>query len=181
CLRVGDVLLLEDAGGEGVFVISIEHRDRLLHDDGPVIEMLVDEVYRAPRDLHAVFNRLLLRFEPRKRRQQRWMDVEDTIWELLTEPGRQQSHVSGHADQVHPLFLEGRHNFAVVFFALLPFRRHHARIQAALPRDFDSWSVGAIGNNYRNSRTGYAARIDVVRDRHKVRPASGEQDAQIFY
>ena len=65
-LRVRDVLLLEDTSGEGVLVIIVVRKHRLLHDDGAVIEFFVDEMHRASGHLHAVGERFLLGLEARE-------------------------------------------------------------------------------------------------------------------
>ncbi len=50
------------------------------------------------------------------------MDVENTPWELLYKPGREEAHVTGKADEIDFVVQECSHNFAVVFFARLAFR-----------------------------------------------------------
>lgn len=57
------MLLLQDARGEGSFVIGVEHFDGFLHDDWPMIQFFVDEVDRAAGNLHSVGECLLLRLE----------------------------------------------------------------------------------------------------------------------
>jgi hypothetical protein len=57
------VLLLEDAGREGVCVVAFEDGDGFLQDDDAVVELLVDEVDGAAGDLDAVVEGLVLRVE----------------------------------------------------------------------------------------------------------------------
>ena len=63
------MFLLQDPGGEGVFVVNIEYRDCLLQNDSAVVEFLVHEVDRAAGNLHAISKSLLLGLKPGKRRQ----------------------------------------------------------------------------------------------------------------
>ena len=67
-LRISDVLLLENATGKAPLIITVKNRDRLLHDDCPVIEFLVHKVDGTTGNFHAICESLLLRFQPRKGR-----------------------------------------------------------------------------------------------------------------
>lgn len=62
-LGVGDVLFGENAGGEGVGIVGIEHRDGTLENDDAVVEVLIDEVDGAAGDLDSVVEGLLLGIE----------------------------------------------------------------------------------------------------------------------
>ena len=88
------MLLLQDARGQRVFVVIRQHRDGALHDDWPVVEVLVDEMDAAAADLHSVVKGLLLSFQSGKCGQQRRVDIENALRKLLNEPGRQQPHVA---------------------------------------------------------------------------------------
>ncbi len=85
--------------------------------DGAVVEVLVNEVHGAARDFYAVVERLFLRLQSRKRRQQRRVDVQDSIGELLHKPRREQAHVSCEAYEINLVLTQGLHDFAVVLFA----------------------------------------------------------------
>src|ERR1035437_9440487 len=74
-LAVSHVFLLEDACRECVFIVVIKHRHRFLHNDGPVIKFLIHEMHGATGYFHPICERLLLRLQSRKRRQQGRMDV----------------------------------------------------------------------------------------------------------
>src|ERR1051326_5570430 len=78
-LGIRDVLLLQDARGQRMFVIARVHRHRALDDDRTVVEMLVDEMHGAAADFDSVFERLPLRVEAGKRGQQRRMNIKDAI------------------------------------------------------------------------------------------------------
>src|SRR5437588_11682045 len=104
-LRVGNVLLIEDTGGQSVFVVAILDVDRSLNDDRAVIQFLIHKMDATTRHFHSVGKSLLLSFEPRERWKERRMDIENPSRELLHKPGREQAHVSGEADQVNVTFL----------------------------------------------------------------------------
>ena len=86
-LRVRDVFLLQNACRQRVFIVRLENGERLLHNDCAVIEFFVHKVHCATRNFHAIGKRLLLRLETWKRGQLRWMDIENSLRELLHEPG----------------------------------------------------------------------------------------------
>ncbi len=71
------MLLLKNSRSQRMLVIAVEDRNRPLHDDGPVIQFLVDKMHRAAGNFHSVSERLLLCFESGKCGQQRGMDVEN--------------------------------------------------------------------------------------------------------
>ena len=48
-LRIDAVLLLEDARGERLHRVVVQHRDRRLQDDRAGVQILVHEVHRAAR------------------------------------------------------------------------------------------------------------------------------------
>src|SRR6516164_10205348 len=62
-LAISDMLLLQYASCQRVCVVCVEHWYSLLKNDGAVVEVGVDEVHRAARQLHPVLKRLLLRLE----------------------------------------------------------------------------------------------------------------------
>jgi hypothetical protein len=65
---VGDMLLDQDARGEGVGVVSFEDRDGALQDNDAMVQVLIDEMNGATGYLNAVFEGLALRFEAGKGR-----------------------------------------------------------------------------------------------------------------
>ncbi len=145
--RVGNVLLLQNARGEGVLIVAVKHRDSLLHDDRSVIEFFVNEMHGASGNLYSIGECLLLRFEAGKCWQQRRMDIENPLRKLLHEPGREQAHVSREANQIHIVLLEHGDDFAFVLFSRPALRRNHQSSQAALPCGSDARSIRIIGDD----------------------------------
>ena len=112
------MLLLQDAGGETAFSISLENRHRFLHNDRSMIQFFVYEVHSAACDFHSVGKGLFLSLQPGKCRQERRVNVQNAPRKLLHEPGREQTHVAGQADQIHITLVQRRNHFAVVFLTL---------------------------------------------------------------
>jgi hypothetical protein len=100
-LTVRFVFLLQNAGRERVFVIMAENGDSPLHDDRAVVEFFIHEVNSASGDFDAVRKRLLLGFKAGECRQQRWVDIQYSVWKLFNKPRRQQSHISRKTNQVN--------------------------------------------------------------------------------
>jgi len=98
------MLLLEYAFGQRVFVVRIQHRHRLLYDDRPVIQFLVNDVNRATAHFHTIGKGLFLGLKPWKSRQKRWMNIEDSLRKLAHEPRRKQAHVASQTDQINLMF-----------------------------------------------------------------------------
>ena len=100
---IESVLGFEDSLGERFGGVLVEDGDRLLEQDGPRVESLVDEVDRRTRDLDAMLAGLRLGVLPRKGRQQGGVDVEDAAAKRADEDRREDSHEAGEADEVDAL------------------------------------------------------------------------------
>src|SRR5205814_705028 len=103
-----------------------------------VVDVLVHEMHGAAGNLGAILERLLLRVESRKGRQQRRMDVENAVGKCAYEVRREQTHVSGKAYQVYLRALEFGNNLAFVLFARFALRSNDDRMQTALARRFNA-------------------------------------------
>jgi hypothetical protein len=75
------------------------------------------------------------------------------------------------------MLLECGHNFAVVLFARLAFRRNNQCGQSTLSGNRNSARVDFVGDDDRDARIRNAPGIDAVSDRDKVRAAPGEKNA----
>ncbi len=100
------MLLFEYARRESLERILIEHRDRRLQKNRTAIQVFVHQVDGAARHFDAVSERLVLRIEPRKRREQGRVDIQDALRKLRYEPTAEQPHVAGQADQIDAVFLK---------------------------------------------------------------------------
>ena len=109
------------------------------------------------------------------------MDVENSCRKLLHEPGREQAHVTGEADEIDFVVQERGHNFAVVFLARLAFRWNDECVEAALAGGFKTGSIGTVRDHDRDARIGNPASRNAVGDGHKIGAASGEENAEVFH
>ena len=82
------MLLFQNAGRKRLHRVVIQHRHRRLHDDRAGVQVLIHEMHRAAGDLDAVFERLMLRIQAGKRRQQRRMNVQNAVRKLADERAR---------------------------------------------------------------------------------------------
>ena len=98
-LRVGDVLLPQDARGQRVLGVVVEHRHGALHDDGARVEFLGDQVHGHAAHLAPCVERLALGVEAGKRRQQRRVDVQDRVGERVEQRLARPPHEAGQAHQ----------------------------------------------------------------------------------
>src|SRR5712692_4379520 len=103
------------------------------------------------------------------------MDVQDLARKLAHEPGREQAHVSGKADQINFMLLQRGDYFAVVLFAGLSFGRNNESFESQPQRGFKPSRIGAIGNYDPDAGVLNLSRGDVLCDDLEVRPASREQ------
>src|SRR6059058_1427928 len=174
---INAMLFFQDSFRERSFRVVVFHRNDGLHDDGARVEVFVHEMHGAAGEFHPVFQRLALRFEARKRRQQRRMNIQDAIRKLGHEIGREQAHVAGKANQVDFVLVENGPNLTVVDFALQPFRGNHARGDATRFGAIDSRSTSAIADDNGDFRVRDAARSHGFRQSFKVRAAAAQEHA----
>ena len=73
------MLFFQDSFRERRFRVVIHHGNDGLHDDGTGVEIFVHKMHGTPGEFHAILECLALRFEPRKRRQQRGMNIQDAV------------------------------------------------------------------------------------------------------
>lgn len=89
-------------GVQRSLVVAGVNRDRPLGDDGTVIDALVNEVNRNPRDLHPGPQGLTDGIDPGKGGQQRRVHIENSIREAAYGLGAENSHKSGQHEGLDP-------------------------------------------------------------------------------
>jgi len=113
CPRQNSIFLRENSLRKCFFVVIVADGDYRLQNDRSTINAAVDEVNRGAGYFHAVIERLALRMQPGKRRQQRRMDVEYPPFVSLEQWAAKDTHESreenelnagGVADVEDPLF-----------------------------------------------------------------------------
>jgi hypothetical protein len=81
------MFFLQDSARQGLHGITIQNRNDSLGHDGTSVEDVVHQVDGTATDPHAVIQRLFLRFQTGKCRQQRRMNVQNAVWEGVDEHG----------------------------------------------------------------------------------------------
>ena len=76
---VNAMFLFQNARRKRLHRVAVVNGNGSLDDDGSVVEVLVHEVNGAAADLHAVFERLVLRIQAREGGEQRRVDVQDSF------------------------------------------------------------------------------------------------------
>jgi len=100
---VSNMLLSQYPNCQRVCIVAIQHRNRPLQHNHPVIQPVIHKMDGAPGRLHPIFERLLLRLEPRESRKQRRMNIQYAIWKRSDKYRRKQPHVTGKANQIHAM------------------------------------------------------------------------------
>jgi len=118
---VDAVLFFQNFFRERGFGVFVEHGNGGLQNNRAGIEVFVNEVDGAAGELHAVFERLPLRFEAGEGREQGGMNIQDPAWIFGDKKWREQAHVSGEANEVDFVFIENGGDLAVVDFAFEAF------------------------------------------------------------
>ncbi len=75
------MLLLQDARRQSGFIVAIKHGNRLLQDDGAVVEVFIHKMNGHAGNFGAVLQGLLLRLQPGKGGKKGRMDVENSVGE----------------------------------------------------------------------------------------------------
>ena len=97
--RVGEVFLHKDTGAQRLGSVVAHDRNCPLNDDGAVVQLRGDQVNRDTSDPYAMFQCLTLRIDARKRRQQRWVDVQNRVGKSVQQRRPNQSHVTRQTHQ----------------------------------------------------------------------------------
>jgi len=72
------------------------------------------------------------------------MNVQNALWELLYEPGRKQTHVSGEADEIDMVLFKGLDNFTVMLLTFFAFGRNRQCGQAETSSRFETAGVRLV-------------------------------------
>ena len=125
-------------------VILGQYRNRLLQNNRPVIEILIHEVHSAARNLHSVLERLLLRAPGPEKPAAAKDEYSGCDWETAARTTATAGACNRPGKPDRPCALQRRHDFAVMLFANLAFRRNHQSVEPAPPRRFDSRAASAL-------------------------------------
>src|SRR5438045_9625780 len=101
-------------------------------------------MHGAAADSSSVFQRLSLRVESGKSRQQTWMNVEDAATIRINKFRRQHAHVAGQTNQIDLSACQRRHDFTIVFLARARATFNHERFNSTLTGALKTGSVALI-------------------------------------
>ena len=174
------MFLFQNARGKRFRRVVIQHRHNGLQDNRPGVEILVHKMHRAAGEIHAVFQRLPLRLEARKRGQQRGMNIQNAPAKRGNKKRRQQAHESRQANQVHFIFREHRGHQPVIRLALQPLGGNHLRRNSAFGGARNPRRAFAIADHDGDFRAGNASRGDAIGQRLKIRPAPAQKHGNLF-
>jgi len=176
-LRISDMLFHKNPLRQRVRVIRIQNRNSALQHHHPMVQVLVHKMHRASGNLHPVIESLRLRIKPRKRRQQRRMNIQDPVRERRHKLRREQPHVPRQANQVHIMTAQAGGHVRIVLRAAPALGDKDRGRQAKLAGRTDSDGIGNIGNDDSNFHARQPALAHRARNRQKIGPPAREQDA----
>ena len=174
-LGISDVFLLQHPRCQALGRIVVHDGYSPLHHDRAVVHRLIHKVHRASRYLGAELQRLCLRIQSRKRRQQRRMHIQDAVRKRAHKLRAQDSHISRQAHQVHAMLVQPCDHLRIVFRALASCRGHSKRGQPPLARDCQPGRLCLVREHHCDLRTRQPVPADRIRDRDKIRSSPGEQ------
>ena len=102
------MFLLLDSPVQRLLGIIRTHIDRNLGDDGPVVDLLVDEMHRDPGDRCALGQCLSDSIRTRELRKKGGMDVDDTSGKAPHRLGSKDPHETGQDHSFSSGLLDGR-------------------------------------------------------------------------
>ena len=161
-----------------VRVVRIENGDGSLEQDGAGVGTFVDQVHRATGELHPVLERLSLRVDTRKSRQQCRVNVHDPVRKGGQHRSGQYAHEPGEDDPRHAVRAQclrqcGIERFPVFVVTM----RNRPGFDAGVPRAFQCWRAGLVRYDYLDGRIETPVG-NGVRDRGEVRSGSRDEDAE---
>ena len=172
------MLLREDSRRERFGCISRKNWHGALHHDWPAVQFRSDEVDGYAAHLHAMLNRLPLRLQTRKRRQQRRMDVENRVRERFNERRTNKPHESGKADQGNIARAQLPHQRAIVVVSRRPRAMGKADgFDSGRSRSTQPRGIFTVRDDDRDRGIEPAVR-NRVDECLKIASASGDEDAE---
>src|SRR6185312_2973648 len=132
---------------------------------------------RAAGDFDAVGPCLVLGIEAREGRQQRGVNVQNAIAELVDEMAAEQAHISGKAYKINSVLAQEIHHPPVVIVTVHALRFQRSAGEAEFAGAGEPRRAGAIRKNEANFAVELSAE-DVTGDGLEVRTAAGEKDAK---
>lgn len=178
------MLLLEDAGGEGVGVVARQNRNGRLSDDRSGVHLRADEMNSAAGDFDAGFNHPPMDVEALERRQQRRVDVEQFAVPAFDEAGGQNAHEAGEADEFDvgrgKGFYQRGFEGGASFFAFAICAMINGEMPSAgLRRALQAGRIRAVGN-YQSDCARKRFIFRCIEQRLQICSPAGYQNGELF-
>src|SRR5918993_2213921 len=93
------VLSFENSHRKRIDIVRVLHRYGVLQDNRTAVKLSGYQVDRRAGPLHPMFPRLILRIRSRERREQRWVDIDDSVREFIQEDWGEHTHEAGEAHE----------------------------------------------------------------------------------
>ncbi len=149
--------------------------DRLLRDDRPVIDELVDEMHGDPGAVDPGGQRVSHRVGAAEGRQQRRMDVDDTVRPTVEECCGQDAHEAGEHDEVGAGRGDGVSEARLPACTIGPVERDGMRRDACLAGTLEGRCVVYVAE-HSDEFSGDLASADRCDERDEVAARSGGED-----
>ena len=162
------MLFGEDARREGLFGVVVADGDDALRDDGAAVEGLVNKVDGAAGKLHAVMERLALRIEAGKGREQARMNVENAPAISFDKERREQAHVTCETDKINCALTKHPDDVTLVLFARAFASFDDECFQTALRREGQPRRPAPVADNKGDCCAGDAPVMHGVGERQHV-------------
>jgi hypothetical protein len=173
-----DAMLFEEYARRQSFdrIIVLDGHD-LLRDDRPTVQHLVNEMNCAASPFDSMLQGLPLRIEAGKGRQQGRMNIENASAKSLYELGREQSHITGQADQINRASAKGSDCFPVMQDSRAPAPLNEERLKASLGGARETLCVFLVADDDRDLSFRKTPFADGTGKRQHVRAAPGDQNS----
>ncbi len=151
-------------------LVGVEDRHRRLQHDRSRVELRVHQMHGRTRHPDAVLQGLALRLEPRKRGQQRRMDIQDAVGKRVEQRPSDQVHEAGETDEGDATRQQQIGQRPIVGLTIgIAARAHVDRVDAGIASALQARSVRAARHDDRD-RGVEAPRRNRVDDRLQVAP-----------
>lgn len=170
---------------ERLLGVICAHWNHALADDGAAIDLMRNEVHRRPVNAHAAGQRLAVSGQSRKRRQQRWMDVDQPPRVMRHEALRQYPHETSQYDERWLMRIDRLHQCHVKRIArrkraVFEHLRGHAR-GFGPGQPGRARSITDHGGDTGIERLGPALRASRSEQRFQVASAPGDQADDVLH
>lgn len=149
--RIKVMLSFENSRRKRLYIVAILHGNRFLKDDWAAIKLRIDQVDGRTGPPDAMFPCLILRVRSRKRREQGWVDIHDSVRKFAQKCLREHTHETREAHETDTSILQRARKGAVIILA--GWERgfvcviENECVDAGLPRPVEASRFRTIGDH----------------------------------